>query len=113
MAQIVSVRIRSSNQNTILFNNPETRCRLAGSGEGTGPAVRAESGEQRGRFGCDARAAGEDVQGDAFAKEDLTDWAADGRAVVGWVGVEGEAFFNVPFHPSLYQLAFRWDTETG
>lgn len=103
MAQIVPVRIGSSNQDTILFDNPETRCRLAGSSEGTGPAVCTEGGEQGGGFGCDAGAAGEDVQGNALAEEDLTNWAADGGAVVAWAGVEGNSFFNVPFDTASYQ----------
>ncbi|KAH8428935.1 uncharacterized protein LDX57_006608 [Aspergillus melleus] len=91
------MRIRTPNQNPVFLDDAEPRGRFAGAGQGTGPAVRAERGDERGALRGDAGAPGEDVQGDALAEEDLADGAADGRDV-GYGGVDGLAFLDVPFH---------------
>lgn len=82
MAQIVPVGIRTTDQNTVLLNDTESRRGLPGSGESSLPALCAEGGKHRSAFGGDTGAAGEDVKSDALTEEDLADWAADGGAVV-------------------------------
>lgn len=105
MAQIVTMGIRPANQHAIFFHHPEPGRCLAGTGQGTLPAVGAQSPDESGAFGGDAGTAGEGVEGDAFTEEDFANGAADGGAVVGWRVGEGVAFFNVPLDPFLLLLA--------
>lgn len=103
-AQVVAVRVRTTNEDTVFLNDTEAGCGLACSCEGPLPPVGAERCNHRGALASDAGAAGEDVQGDALAEEDLADGAADGGAVLDWG--EGVAFFDVPFDSGVVSLAF-------
>jgi len=55
-------------------------------------------GEERGRGGGDAGAAGESVESDALAEEEHADGAVDGGAVGFGVGWDLAAFGEVPGH---------------
>lgn len=61
----------------------------------------AQGGNKGGTLGCDAGAAGEDVEGDALAEEDLADGAADGGAMLD--RVDGFTFLDVPFNSASTQ----------
>lgn len=87
--------VGAADQDAVFLNDPEARGRLPRSGEGAGPAGFAEGGGERGGFGGDAGAAGEDVEGDAFAEQDLAHGPAHGRDVRDWR--DGLAFLDVPF----------------
>lgn len=88
--------VSAADEDAVFFDDAEARRRLAGAGQGAGPAVGPEGRDQRGALGGDAGAAGEDVEGDTLAEEDLAHGAADGGAVFD--GVDGLAFLDVPFY---------------
>lgn len=94
-AQVVAVGVGAADEEAVFLDDAEAGRGLAGAGEGTLPAVGAQGRHEGGALGCDAGAAGEDVESDALAEEDLTDRAADGGAV--FYRVDGFAFLDVPF----------------
>lgn len=97
MAQVVPVGVGTTDQNAVFLDNAESRRCLSGSSKSSLPALCAEGGKHGGALGRDTGAAGQDVESDALAEEDLADWAADGGAVVDGVEGEGFAFFDMPF----------------
>lgn len=80
-AQVVAVGVGAADEEAVFLDDAEAGGCLAGAGECALPAVGAQGGHERGALGCDAGAAGEDVEGDALAEEDLADGAADGGAL--------------------------------
>lgn len=101
----MTVGVGTTDEDTVFLNDTETGGRLAGAGQGTGPAVGAESSNEGGTLGCDSGAASEDIEGDAFTEEDFTDGAADGGAMCD--GINGVSFFDMPFD-SIWRFRFRY-----
>lgn len=93
-AEVVAVRVRAADEDAVLLHDAEAGRRLAGSREDAIPAARAEGLDQGCALGCDARAAGEDVQSHPFAEEDLPHGTSDCGTVLD--GFDGLAFFDVP-----------------
>lgn len=100
-AEVVAVGVGAADKKAVFLDDAEARRGLAGAGERALPAVGAQGGNKGGTLGCDAGAAGEDVEGDALAEEDLADGAADGGAMLD--RVDGFTFLDVPFNSASTQ----------
>ncbi len=86
--------VAAADEHAVLFDKAEPRGGFARAGEGARVAGGAEEGEEARGLGGDSGAAGEGVEGDAFAEEESADGAVDGGEVGG--RVDGVAFRVVP-----------------
>jgi len=107
----VAVRIDAADEHAVFLDEAEAGRCFARAGERVRVAGGAEEGEETCGGGGDAGAAGEGVEGDAFAEEDFADRAADGGAVGFGGGGEGKAFRVVPFDAVVQEvfLGVKWE----
>lgn len=87
--------VHAADQHAVLFDEAEARGCFARAREDAGVARGAHELQHVPRLCGDAGAAGEGVEGDALAEEELACGAAHGGD--GFDGCEGGAFGEVPF----------------
>ena len=73
--------IDATNKHAVLLYKSESRCGLTGSGQDVLVACFPQEGEETVGFCCDSRAAGECIERDTLAKEEIADWSSNRGAM--------------------------------